>query len=80
MDTVRAFRDRRYEYKKLTKKWGKKLKACQKCGDAVAAMDAKNKSILYDSLQLALSAFSTLSMESSCGVALAGTQCPWQLW
>ena len=53
VDTVRAFRDRRYEYKKLTKKWGKMLKACQNSGDAIAAMDAKNKSILYDSLQLA---------------------------
>ncbi len=53
VDTVRAFRDRRYVYKGLTKKWGKKLKAYQNSGDAIAAMDAKNKSILYDSLQLA---------------------------
>ena len=30
IDTVRAFRDRRYEYKKLNKVWGKKRTAALK--------------------------------------------------
>jgi len=53
VDTVRAFRDRRYKYKKLTKKWGKEVKKQEKTGDQIALADAKNKSVLYDSLQLA---------------------------
>ena len=53
VDTVRAFRDRRYVYKGLTKKWGKEVKKLTDSGNPVALMDAKNKSILYDSLQLA---------------------------
>lgn len=50
VDTVRAFRDRRYEYKVLQKKWGDNLK------DAKAALDvekAKDMILLYDSMQLA---------------------------
>jgi DNA polymerase epsilon subunit 1 len=53
VDTVRAFRDRRYVYKGLTKKWGKEVKRLSGSGDEMALLDAKNKSILYDSLQLA---------------------------
>jgi DNA polymerase epsilon subunit 1 len=53
VDTVRAFRDRRYVYKGLTKKWGKEVKKLTGAGDELALMEAKNKSILYDSLQLA---------------------------
>lgn len=50
VDTVRAFRDRRYEYKVLQKKWGDNLK------DAKSALDiekAKDMILLYDSMQLA---------------------------
>ena len=50
VDTVRAFRDRRYVYKGLTKKWGKEVKKLTGAGDELALMEAKNKSILYDSL------------------------------
>jgi DNA polymerase epsilon subunit 1 len=53
VDTVRAFRDRRYDYKLLTKKWkGEKSKA-DKQGDAVARRKAEDMEILMDSLQLA---------------------------
>jgi DNA polymerase epsilon subunit 1 len=41
IDTVRAFRDRRYEYKKLNKTWGKKRSAAEKSGDGGALMEAK---------------------------------------
>eukprot|EP00127_Corallochytrium_limacisporum_P003547 Clim_evm30s150 gene=Clim_evmTU30s150 len=50
IDTVRAFRDRRYEYKGMVKQWKKKF------GDAVSPtekMKANTMVILYDSLQLA---------------------------
>ena len=50
IDTVRGFRDRRYEYKDLNKKWGKKL------SEAVSAIDiatCKDMILLYDSMQLA---------------------------
>ena len=53
IDTVRAFRDRRYEYKKLNKVWGKKRTAAEKDGDGAALMEAKAMCVLYDSLQLA---------------------------
>ena len=38
--TVRAFRDRRYEYKALNKKWKGKLDAARDSGDALAAQEA----------------------------------------
>ena len=53
MDTVRAFRDRRYEYKKLNKTWGKKKLEEAKATAARLAMEAKAMCVLYDSLQLA---------------------------
>jgi len=53
IDTVRAFRDRRYEYKKLNKTWGKKKGEAEKAGDTGGLMQAKAMCILYDSLQLA---------------------------
>lgn len=53
VDTVRAFRDRRYEYKALLKKQ-KKLKNEAKAGaDKEAVERAENLVVLYDSLQLA---------------------------
>uniref|UniRef100_A0A1A8EVY7 DNA polymerase epsilon catalytic subunit n=1 Tax=Nothobranchius korthausae TaxID=1143690 RepID=A0A1A8EVY7_9TELE len=53
VDTVRAFRDRRYEFKGLHKVWKKKLSVAQECGDAAEVKRCKNMEILYDSLQLA---------------------------
>ncbi|XP_041470272.1 DNA polymerase epsilon catalytic subunit A-like isoform X2 [Lytechinus variegatus] len=53
VDTVRAFRDRRYEFKGLLKVWKKKVVAATEKGDAAEIKSAKNKEILYDSLQLA---------------------------
>ncbi|XP_043835295.1 DNA polymerase epsilon catalytic subunit A [Dromiciops gliroides] len=53
VDTVRAFRDRRYEFKGLHKVWKKKLSAAMEMGDAAEVKRCKNMEILYDSLQLA---------------------------
>jgi DNA polymerase epsilon subunit 1 len=54
IDTVRAFRDRRYEYKGLHKTWKKNLDKAIEEGGAVAAVDeAKKMIVIYDSLQLA---------------------------
>uniref|UniRef100_A0A8C9TG99 DNA polymerase epsilon catalytic subunit n=1 Tax=Scleropages formosus TaxID=113540 RepID=A0A8C9TG99_SCLFO len=53
VDTVRAFRDRRYEFKGLHKVWKKKLAAAQDSGDAAEVKRCKNMEILYESLQLA---------------------------
>jgi DNA polymerase epsilon subunit 1 len=53
VDTVRAFRDRRYEYKLATKQWKKKKTEADKAGDAVAHREASDKEVLMDSLQLA---------------------------
>jgi DNA polymerase epsilon subunit 1 len=53
VDTVRAFRDRRYDYKLLTKQWKGKLSAAEKAGDALAKREAESKIALMDSLQIA---------------------------
>ncbi|XP_015586460.1 DNA polymerase epsilon catalytic subunit A [Cephus cinctus] len=53
VDTVRAFRDRRYEYKGLTKVAKQQVAAAVKSGDAGEIKSAKNREVLYDSLQLA---------------------------
>ncbi|RKP39877.1 DNA polymerase epsilon catalytic subunit A [Dimargaris cristalligena] len=50
VDTVRSFRDRRYEYKGLHKVWKGK---CDAAKDAAAMDEAKKMIVLYDSLQLA---------------------------
>tara|TARA_B110000208_G_C11798052_1_gene440554 strand:+ start:251 stop:6238 length:5988 start_codon:yes stop_codon:yes gene_type:complete len=53
VNTVRSFRDRRYEYKKLKKVWEKKAKKEAKGDDPMAKLEADNKALVYDSLQLA---------------------------
>jgi len=53
VDTVRAFRDRRYEYKALLKKQKKALKAMQSAGEEAGIASAEKLVVLYDSLQLA---------------------------
>ena len=52
-DTVRAFRDRRYEYKGLTKTWKGKLEEARNSSNAVKVAEASDMCVLYDSLQLA---------------------------
>ena len=54
VDTVRRFRDRRYEYKGLLKTWKKNLDAILAEGRPLAEVDEARKLIVvYDSLQLA---------------------------
>ena len=53
VDTVRDFRDRRYEFKGLVKVWGGKLGEAIKEGNALKIEQAKNLVNLYESLQLA---------------------------
>ncbi|XP_046997014.1 DNA polymerase epsilon catalytic subunit 1 [Schistocerca americana] len=53
VDTVRAFRDRRYEYKGLSKVAKKQVSEAVAKGDAAEIKSAKNREVLYDSLQLA---------------------------
>ena len=54
VDTVRTFRDRRYEYKGLLKTWKKTLETFTSEGRSIAEIDeAKKMVVIYDSLQLA---------------------------
>ena len=54
VDTVRRFRDRRYEYKGLHKTWKKNLDNILANGGAITEVDeAKKLIVIYDSLQLA---------------------------
>ena len=54
IDTVRRFRDRRYEYKGLLKTWKKNLDNLLSDGSSLAQVDeAKKLIVVYDSLQLA---------------------------
>ena len=53
IDTVRAFRDRRYEFKDATKTWKSKLEQAEASSDIQAISQAKDMILLFDSLQLA---------------------------
>lgn len=53
VDTVRAFRDRRYEYKGMTKVAKADVVKAVKSGDASEIKAAKGREVLFDSLQLA---------------------------
>ena len=53
VDTVRAFRDRRYTFKAKVKEWKNKLEAAISQKNSNLIMEAKNYIDLYDSLQLA---------------------------
>ncbi|XP_059611898.1 DNA polymerase epsilon catalytic subunit 1 [Phlebotomus argentipes] len=53
VDTVRSFRDRRYEYKEMTKKAKGAVIDAIKTGDASEIKAAKGREVLFDSLQLA---------------------------
>jgi len=53
VDTVRAFRDRRYEFKDLVKVVKSKKDEAKKNGDPRGEKYAADLCVLYDSLQLA---------------------------
>ncbi|KAI9141033.1 DNA polymerase-like protein epsilon [Paraphysoderma sedebokerense] len=53
INTVRSFRDRRYEYKGLLKVWKKKQDEATSEGDATKLYEAKKMVVVMDSLQLA---------------------------
>ncbi|KAI8821881.1 uncharacterized protein EV422DRAFT_573743 [Fimicolochytrium jonesii] len=53
VDTVRAFRDRRYEYKALLKTWKGKMDVAAAEGNLTGVDEAKKLIVVYDSLQLA---------------------------
>ncbi|OVA03605.1 DNA-directed DNA polymerase [Macleaya cordata] len=53
VDTVRSFRDRRYEYKGLNKVWKGKLTDAKASGNSIKIQEAQDMVVLYDSLQLA---------------------------
>ncbi|RZB74984.1 DNA polymerase epsilon catalytic subunit A-like [Glycine soja] len=53
VDTVRSFRDRRYEYKGLNKVWKGKLSEAKASGNSMKIQEAQDMVVLYDSLQLA---------------------------
>eukprot|EP01018_Ginkgo_biloba_P017404 Gb_06608 [translate_table: standard] len=52
-DTVRSFRDRRYEYKGLNKIWKGKLGEAKASGNPIKIQEAQDMVVVYDSLQLA---------------------------
>lgn len=53
IDTVRQFRDRRYEYKATLKKWKRKRIEAQQQSHLDEVKACERKEVLYDSLQLA---------------------------
>ncbi|KAG9390447.1 DNA polymerase epsilon catalytic subunit A [Carpediemonas membranifera] len=53
VDTVRQFRDKRYEFKTNLKVWQGKMRELEGSGDAAAMEQAKQMVVLMDSLQLA---------------------------
>ncbi|CAN0916711.1 DNA polymerase epsilon catalytic subunit A [Linum grandiflorum] len=53
VDTVRSFRDRRYEYKGLNKVWKGKLVEAKASGNSIKIQEAQDMVVVYDSLQLA---------------------------
>ncbi|XP_020701921.2 DNA polymerase epsilon catalytic subunit A isoform X1 [Dendrobium catenatum] len=53
VNTVRSFRDRRYEYKGLNKVWKGKLADAKASRNSMKIQEAQDMVILYDSLQLA---------------------------
>ena len=53
IETVKAFRDRRYVYKGLLKEWKGKESAAAKRGDAEECEECGKMVVMYDSMQLA---------------------------
>ena len=52
VDTVRAFRDRRYEFKNLVKIWKGRYDEHINSQNLMLAQEAKDMMILYESLQV----------------------------
>jgi DNA polymerase epsilon subunit 1 len=50
VDTVRQFRDRRYEYKRMNKEWKKKASNAE---DVITKKRCEDRVLVYDSLQIA---------------------------
>ncbi|VVD01009.1 unnamed protein product [Leptidea sinapis] len=77
VDTVRAFRDRRYEYKALNKQAKALVARAVAGGDAAEIKSAKSREVLFDSLQLAhkciLNSFYGYVMRR--GMEMAGIVC-----
>ena len=66
VDTVRRFRDRRYEYKGPHKQWKKNLDGPITSGGAVAEVEeAKKLIVIYDSLQLAHKSLRSRAVDTS---------------
>ncbi|OLL26048.1 DNA polymerase epsilon catalytic subunit A [Neolecta irregularis DAH-3] len=53
IDTVKSFRDRRYDYKGHQKSWKRKVESLQGSGNTLSMNEADKMVVLYDSLQLA---------------------------
>ena len=53
VDTVRTFRDRRYDYKRLHKDWKRKADLAAEAGDMSELDRCKKMVVVYDSLQIA---------------------------
>ena len=53
VNTVKNFRDRRYDYKKMTKKWKGDAKKAEKAGHSLTLKHANDMSLMYNSLQVA---------------------------
>jgi DNA polymerase epsilon subunit 1 len=52
VDTVRAFRDRRYEFKNLVKVWKNKMEEAEGQGNLGLAQECLDNMTLYESLQV----------------------------
>jgi DNA polymerase epsilon subunit 1 len=70
IDTVRAFRDRRYEFKDATKKWKGNLEKAEAAGDVPGMAQAKDMILLYDSLQLAHKCIHVFEAQREVALAL----------
>uniref|UniRef100_A0A0E0K092 DNA polymerase epsilon catalytic subunit n=1 Tax=Oryza punctata TaxID=4537 RepID=A0A0E0K092_ORYPU len=74
VDTVRSFRDRRYEYKGLNKTWKGKLAEAKANGNSIKIQEAQDMVVLYDSLQLAHKGARWYSMEMAGVVTYTGAK------
>jgi DNA polymerase epsilon subunit 1 len=69
IDTVRSFRDRRYEYKGLNKKWGAKLREATAAKNPIAIQEVRFKPVglMYTGLSSAESDFKHLPDRAAFG-------------
>ena len=77
INTVRDFRDRRYDYKGKAKVWKGKTEALKNSGASSTEVDgAKKMIILFDCLQLAHKVILNCFLATPCGKVRFGT--PWR--